>query len=477
MEVIGIACERARLPHLIGQPIVLATADGAVRCASAEARSMGISKGLSTSTASALCQGLIVLPYDQASYAETAEAIWDVIAVETNSVEPINPELYYAEFDGPDIAGRVQHLARTIADKIGVPISVGLGSSKLVAHAAAMVKPQDRDAQVHVEVIEQSHEPYLLAQFPVDFLPGVDAKLIQRLGKLGVTTIGNIRKIPAPELERQVNKQMALKLRRLAIGEDSDPVKALWPQQKIEHRHVFDDEVRHDEIIAQALQACVVKIAFDLQRGGKYCRTVALTIKADDQSFVHENEHLYSPSHDAATLLRTANRLLARLWLQKPVVEISVAVTGIDAGGSVQLTLLDTANNSDSFAHERKISLEAEMRTLRKRYGPASVVTGSLLLKSSKLNLWTHALTKRRDERVRVSMDQYGRPLRYSRSGRSAYDGGRYEIVRVIDQWRSSTWSWGKIAEVDAFRVMTEPHGTFELHKIGDEWRLRATAD
>ncbi|BDI33982.1 hypothetical protein CCAX7_60330 [Capsulimonas corticalis] len=150
---------------------------------------------------------------------------------------------------------------------------------------------------------------------------------------------------------------------------------------------------------------------------------------------------------------------------------------GIDAGESVQLTLLDTVGNSDCFAHERRISLEAEMRTLRKRYGPASVVSGSLLLKSSKVNLWTHALTKRRDERVRVSTDQFGIPVRYSRSERSTYDSGRYEITRVIDQWRSSTWSWGKIAEVDAYRVMTEPDGTFELHRIGSEWRLRAMAD
>ena len=87
LELIGIACERARLPHLAGEPLALSAGeDGALCAVSLEARAYGIRPGQASTFARSLCQGLIVLPYDRETYEAAAEAVWDAVAVESSTV-------------------------------------------------------------------------------------------------------------------------------------------------------------------------------------------------------------------------------------------------------------------------------------------------------------------------------------------------------------------------------------------------------
>ncbi|BDI32597.1 hypothetical protein CCAX7_46480 [Capsulimonas corticalis] len=482
--MIGVACERARLPHLIDQPFILASDDGIVKCASPEARAQGIRRGLNTTTAVALCEHLIVLPYDQSAYTEAAETIWDVIAVETSSVEPIDAELCYAEFDGPAVIERINALAASIAQRLEIPIAVGVGATKLVARAAAQ-RSQPQTADSYVVAVGPGDEAQALTPLPLAFLDAIDAKLHQRLTKLGITTIGALHAIPPGELERQVKDPLALRLRRLAVGLDSSPVRRLWPQATIEQDYIFDDEVRQEQAILQALQKCSADMAAKLRACGKYCRALALTVQLADGAYVQEKEYLYSPTHDTVTVFRIAGRLLNRLRIRQAIQQVRLTASGIDAGGAVQLTLLNPMNGQDSFPHERQISLNAELCTLRRRYGPTSVISAALLQQSHAIHLWTYALTKRHNERVRVITDPNGSPIRcfrnlgYRQGARheTQQGGNQIEIWRVTDRWRAAAWSWGKIVETDAYRVMTSTHGAYELQRIGDEWRLRGIAD
>ena len=71
-------------------------------------------------------------------------------------------------------------------------------------------------------------------------------------------------------------------------------------------------------------------------------------------------------------------------------------------------------------------------------------------------------------------------PIRYSRTNtgcRQSCIAGEYHVTRILDQWRSAGWNWGEVTEVDCYRVFTEPHGIYELRRLGDEWRLRGAYD
>lgn len=462
LESIGIACEWRRQPHLREEPFVLAS-DACVKAACPLAKGMGVRIGMKLTTAKALCQGLAVLSYDACAYMEAAESVWDLIAVETNQIEPISPELCYADMDGIDLASRIRQLAKLIREKIGMPAGVGVGSSKLAARAAA------EDGKVAMLNAEQESD--LLATLPISSLTMLDAKTLSRLTKLGLNTLGDIRKVPRVELQRQFGR-LAHRVNRLALGVDDDPVRPLWPKPSLECREGFEEESDSRERIEQAVQSCAESISRLLVAKGVYCRRLRLAAELADGGFFHETEELATPMRDASALIGGGLRLLSRMRIEASVSDIALSAHDLDGAGGIQLTLLDSNEEGHGYPHERQESLEAASKFLRRRIGPQAVAPAALMLRQKKLGLWTFPLTKRRNERVGVIVDSKGQPISYRRGG-----DVEYAIEKIINRWRESEWSWGKIADADCYRVASEDGGTCELRRIGGEWRLRAVED
>jgi len=161
---IAIACECARLPQLAHEPLALAGDDGVLSAVSEEAASFGIQAGMTASTARCLCQGLIVLPYDRATYNEAAESVWNLLAVESSVVEPISPELAFMEITGADALQRVRDVAKALAAHVRTPVFVGIGRSKLVAeHAAHSPRQHDKGLTATVMAVPVGQEAQCLA--------------------------------------------------------------------------------------------------------------------------------------------------------------------------------------------------------------------------------------------------------------------------------------------------------------------------
>ncbi len=455
-----------------GEPLVIASADGVIQAVSEEASAYGVRCGQSATSARALCRGLIVLPYDKAEYEQAAEALWDVLAVESSVVQPASPEICYVEMTGPGVLGRTQALASGIAQASSMAVHVGLGSTKLVARRAAFA----RKFSGFVEDVPLGYEQEFLAKTKLGESGSVDSKLVKELGKLGVETFGDLGQIPKPELERKF-RRFAYRLSRLLVGEDDDPVRAIWPPPKIECCYVFEDETSLTDTIHASLKTCCERIAADLLSSLRYCRTLSLTVQMNDSSYIRESESLTMPSHDCAMLLRGALRLLKRLHLDRPILDVRLAASDLDGGSGVQLALLDDNDSARNLPHERKHSLEATLRHLRRKHGYSIVMPGSLLIHARRVGFWTHYLAKLKNEKVSVAVNSKGEPVRYKRLGRR----GRvemFDVRRVIDRWKESSWSHGTVMEAQAFRVTTEPDGTYELCRIGEgEWRLRGIGD
>lgn len=478
LELIGIAYERSRLSQLQGRPLALASDGGVIVCASTEAQVLGVNRGLTTTAAQSFCRELAILPYDRAAYLEAAETVWDVIAVETNMVEPVEPELCYAEFTGPDIERRVAQAGASIAEHAGIAVRAGIGETKMIARAAAQRREKPQLDPLVVTEAPAGDVASLLAPIALASLSVLPLNLVQKLTKLGIRTLGDVRTVPRAEIERMASRTVAHRLFRLTNGQDDDPVRAVWPRQAIEACVVFDDEVSLEDPINAAIKQCAESISERLQ--AQYCRTVRLTVQVAGGEVYGETESLSLPVSSREQLTRAGMRLLFRLHVTQPILKVQLAARDIDSGGGVQLTLLDMNDGNDSFPHERLMNLESRVKAVRRKYGPGAAISAALLQKANQTGLWTYALAKLRDERVTVALDDRGRPIRYSRANagcRQSCVAGEYHVTRILDQWRSAAWNWGEVTEVDCYRVFTEPHGTYELRRLGDEWRLRGAYD
>ena len=464
MPEIGVACERLRFPRLQSEPIALLGEDGVVRAASAEARRFGVRIGQARTGARALCDGLEMLPYDASAYEELARSVWDVLAVESSFVEPDGPEICYAAWDGQDICERVLQAVRQSAERIASPVKAGLATSKFVARVAARRNPAE------VAVVEPGMESAALASVALREVSDLDARLLDRLERLGVRTLGDVLRLPPDALCKPFG-EFGLRLYRLALGEDGERVRPVWPPRTLAHVVRFDDEVAESAALEHSMRICAGRIADRLADQGEFCRMLTLEVEVVGGRHLAERERLAAPSRAPGVLTGVAARLFRRMAPDAPLLSLGLEAGDLDSGGGMQLTLFDENEHGQGLPYERRARLNAAVAFLTRRYGSSSVQRASACRQACRIRLWSEPLGPRLDEEIAVETDGEGVPVRYFRRG------GLWNVVQVVDRWRESDWSREGLAERTVYRVETAPAGFSELHHTCRGWRLVSVAD
>jgi nucleotidyltransferase/DNA polymerase involved in DNA repair len=463
MPQFGIACERARLSHLQDRPVALADGEEILQAVSDEAFARGIQVGQSASSARSLCFDLVVLPYDALVYESSAQCVWDAFAVESSVVEPCSPEVCFVEMTGPDILERIRGLALAITTRIHSPVMTGVATTKFVARQASL---QDRDGGC--VVVPPGHEAVFLAPLALDRVGEIDVRLRQRLERLGVKTFRDVLNLPPRLLQKRFASD-GLLLYRLSVGEDGNRVKPCWPPRRIEERVNFETEVMDEGTVREGLSRCARRIARELSQGREFCRTLALRVGLADGSFLEQGEKLAVPLDDAGGIQRAGQRLLGRLRIDRPIVDVTLCASDLGAGSGLQLSLLE------DMSPESRARLVAVMHFLRKRFPLSAPVLASVLHQSRRIGLWTYPLGYLLEQPVEVAIDAEGRPVRYwGRRHRREYCA---DVLQVHTRWKETEWIWGSVSESLVWRVETDPCGLCDLHHSGLHWKVGAVAD
>lgn len=480
----GVACERARLPGVWGEPVVLVGGDGVVRAVSDEASASGIRVGQSVVSARVLCARLLVLPYDRDAYETAAHALWDLFAIESSVVEPVSPEVCFVELSGRNPLARARELAHALMARVRIPIRVGLARTKMVARLAALhTIGIDEKLSNNLSCTEDDLVRYVAPGWEADFLASValdeieerllPASLRTRLQRLGVQTLRDIRQLPRQELQRHFSQQSHL-LQKLAIGEDGERVRPVWPPRQLERSLSFEGEVCQLQTLHHALLRCAQRLARALTEEKGYCRGCLLELQWADGTRTQEGERLLQPLNGTEEIHRVALRLLSRLTLSQPLSGVTLIARELGAGSALQLDLdMDRDTNRSSARREQ---LNAALTYLRRRYGVGAVVTAALLHQSRRLNLWTYRLTRLASANesvawIEVTTDARGLPVRFLHRGET------FEVKSVQNRWREVDWAWDTATVKTAYRLETHPPGLYELHRVGGRWRMGGVAD
>ena len=113
--------------------------------------------------------------------------------------------------DGPTIG---QALKDRVRDEVGLVVSVGVATNKLVAKVASDLRKPDA-----LVIVAPGDEAAFLAPLPVTRLWGVGPRVRQALADYGVTTIGQLAAVPTETLRRRFGR-MGLELGQRARGID-----------------------------------------------------------------------------------------------------------------------------------------------------------------------------------------------------------------------------------------------------------------
>lgn len=344
LDAFYASVEQLDNPALRGRSVVVGgppESRGVVAAASYEARAFGVRSAQPMRTALLRCpQAERVAPRFE-RYRQLSDQIFALFRSRTPLVEPLSMDEAYLDLSEQlanvgteqvrDVAARLKHDVRALT---GLTLSVGAGTSKSVAKIASDLEKPDG-----LVVVPAGAERDFLAPLPVGRLWGVGPKAQERLGRAGVTTIGELAALDRAWLERALGKWGA-QLHDLARGNDPREVSPERETKSVSAETTFTEDLAEPRRILAELSRLAEQVSRRLVRHELRGRTV--TVKVRDSTFQTNTRQRTLPAatDDAGTIMEAARRLLApELRPGRRLRLVGVGVSGFAEGQQLALPL------------------------------------------------------------------------------------------------------------------------------------------
>jgi DNA polymerase-4 len=327
-------------PRLRGRPVVVGS--WVVMAASYEARAFGIHGGMGTARARRLCPALIVAESSWPAYAEASRAVFEIFRRLTPVVEPGSMEEAFLDVAA---AGRPAEevaagLRRAVREEAGLPLSVGVARTKVLAKIASRSAKPDG-----LFVVAPDEEAAFLHPLPVERLWGVGPATARRLHARGLRTVGQAAALSEPELVAILGKAAGRYVHAVANLRDHRPVRRRRGRRSFGAQRALRRGAHPRPELDAALADLAERVTRRMQRKGRAGRTVVLRLRFADYARATRSCTLAHPTADAGPIAAAARGLLDAAT---PVIErrgitlVGLTVTNLDgAGGAGQLALFE----------------------------------------------------------------------------------------------------------------------------------------
>lgn len=282
LDAFFAAVEENRDPSLRGKPVIVGGGErGVVATANYVARRYGVHSAMPIRTAHSLCPHGIFLPGDHDLYREYSRRLMALLEAYSPLVEQVSLDEAYVDLTGTErLFGApvqtVRLIQQRVAEELGLSISVGLATNKLVAKVAS-----DYRKPAGLTVVAAGTEAEFLAPLPVERLPGVGPALLKQLRDRGITTVGDLAKIPAHLLRLSFGEWGELLAHR-ARGEDVSPVTPREEVKSISREHTFEQDVSDQKVLESTLISLTEDVCCRLRAKRLEARTVTVKIRYAD---------------------------------------------------------------------------------------------------------------------------------------------------------------------------------------------------
>jgi DNA polymerase-4 len=393
LDAFFVSVELLDRPELRGTPVVVGGTGrrGVVAAASYEARSYGVHSAMPTVTARRLCPQATVLPGRHSRYAEVSSRLMAIFRDVTPLVEPLSLDEAFLDVTGSlRRLGPARSIAAALRDRVakeeGLACSVGVGPSKFIAKLATEqakpgASPTGPVPGRGVFVVAPDEVSAFLEPLPVGALWGVGPATRERLARLGVSTVGDLARLPVDALRASVGDAVGRHLHALANGRDDRPVTPDLAPKSVSHEETFAVDIRSFDEVQRELVRMADSVAARLRASNLRGRTVGLKVRySEGFRTISRSSTLHEATDDGLVILAEARRLIGELDLSPGVRLVGVGVTKLDAGEARQLSfdgLDEPSEGPDRRATERTEANRA-VDEIRRRFGRDAIGPGRL---------------------------------------------------------------------------------------------------
>jgi DNA polymerase-4 len=315
MDAFYASVEQRDNPQLRGKPVVVAWQGGrsVVCAASYEARAFGVRSAMPTVRAERLCPDGIFVPPDFIRYRAISCSVREIFHRHTDLIEPLSlDEAYLDVTDNKTGLPTATLVARAIREQIrqelNLTASAGVAPNKFLAKLASDWRKPDG-----LFVIQPDDVDEFLLPLPVGRFPGVGKVTGEKLAKLGVQTVDDLRKLDLPALEHDFGRY-GVRLYELARGIDDHEVIPDRPTRSIS----VEDTFEHDVPLAETepmIRRLAEKLWSASRQESRAARTVVLKLKTSEFKILTRSHTPGFPPSSSREVIEIALMLRGRVDL------------------------------------------------------------------------------------------------------------------------------------------------------------------
>jgi DNA polymerase IV len=342
LDAFFAAVEELENPALRRVPLIVGgdpKGRGVVATANYVARGFGIHSAMSCAEAYRRCPQAVFVRPRHALYKDYSREVWSTIREIVPTVEQAGIDEGYldlSELMAPKTIMR--RLVLIIKESTGLTASVGIGPNKLVAKIAS-----DCEKPAGLVALSREMACERFADASPSLLPGIGPKTAERLSRMGIATLAQLRAAPEEELRRAFGDNLGRYLARRANFDDDGAVEPVRELKSQSSETTFDEDVADRERQEHALAELATDLCTRLARRDLRGRTIGIKVRLDDWTTVTRARTLDQATNDLAVVSAIALELLRAYDPPRPVRLLGVRLAAFEQGPEVpqapQLTL------------------------------------------------------------------------------------------------------------------------------------------
>ena len=352
------SCERVFNPQLAARPIVvLSNNDGCVVARSNEAKRLGIGMGVPAFEVEDIINknGVEVFSSNYALYDDMSGRVMETLSTFTPEIEIYSIDEAFLNLAGFNcsLTEYGQKIQKTVRQWTGIPVTVGIASTKTLAKIASRIAKRSAKAD---GVLDLTDSPYLdraLIATPVEKVWTVGIKTALKLKRAGIETAFDLSKADINWIRNKlgvVGARTVYELRGICCYplEQNPPAKKSMTVSRM-----FGKPVESLEELKEAIAAYTSRAGEKLRQ--QYLAACVMTVFVTTSRFI-KNKYFNSytvefgvATNDTVELVRSALACIDKLYRKgHKFKKCGVILNGLVSEGQIQRSLFDDTDRDKS---------------------------------------------------------------------------------------------------------------------------------
>ncbi len=320
------SCERVFDPSLKNRPIVvLSNNDGCIVARSNEVKALGIPMGVPFFEHEAVIEkhNVAVFSSNYQLYGDMSQRVMDSLRLFAPDMEVYSIDEAFLRLDHLQPRNLYEY-CKTIRAKViqwtGIPVSIGIGPSKVLAKVANRVAKKQTDDGVF-DIRSQKTQDEILKALDVEKIWGIAGKWADRLGRMGIEKASELRDA-SPTIIRKHLSVVGERLLRELKGQSCIDLEDIQPRKNIMSSKSFGTLLTKKEPMEEALANYAARACEKLRQQNSRAQAVHVFVQTNG---FRETDKQYSnaltctltiPTSDTRLIIEAAKFCLNRIYKQ-----------------------------------------------------------------------------------------------------------------------------------------------------------------